>query len=508
MRSLSRASIVVVAAAATIAGLTACAPPAEDDGPSSITIGVRSLNVNYDPFAGLNAYFSTDVSAVYEGLFRYDDTTDEFLPWLASEFSLSDDRKVLSMVLRDDVTFVDDTHMDADGVVAFYEALLADETAPFGAFLTKSEPELTVTGEYTFELRTSRPMNWEYIHMFGVLVVIPSAAAIDDDREALVDSPLGSGPYLIDEIVPEVSISLVRNPDYWTPESYPFDTVKLVLFSDDVAALNALKAGQIDATSLTTPNAIEAEAQGFAIHSGAGRFVTLYFADRAGAILPPIGDLRVRQAINMAFDREAINDTLNLGRGTVTSQSAPAGTPQYIEGADDFYDYDPERARELLAEAGYPDGFDLTLYSTTFLGINEVTPIVQQSLADIGIRVTIEETSDTGDFFTKSTSGTTPVILYNEAYLSVLNNFLDSDGIWNAGDYVDAEGQELVDRVLEAPADESDAAAQELGRYVLEDAWLAPFSAPDVLWATTPEIELEVGELIGTPHLWRFGLAD
>jgi peptide/nickel transport system substrate-binding protein len=503
--------LIGIATAATVIALAACSTPPSDDAPSTFRIAVESIDVNFDPYNyGGSLTFPGPAMALFDGLVAWDRSSTTFEPWLAEEYEVSDDGLTLTMKLREDVVFVDGEHMDAAGVEAYLDAALEVETSTVHGGLQNFDPVVNLVDEYTIEIVTNRPMRYFFFLLFQEIPIFSPAVA--SDRDGPFEKPLGSGPYLIDEIVPDVSATFVRNPDYWNPEAYPFDVIEFHVFADPVAALNALTSGQIDATAIPVSLAAEAEKQGFTINEGGGQFPTLYFFDRDGAIVPALGDVRVRQAINMAFDREAIAEALDLGYGEVSSQPFVPGEPFYIEGADDFYTYDPERARELLAEAGYPDGFDLPILSggssaNTFNGTAAIEPIIQQSLGDIGIRVTFDQFPEIGAWADEVLSGRHAALAVAH-YIGHPFLFQEPGGFFLAGGDPDPAIAAMIEKIEFGTEDEYVEASQEFGRYLIEQAWYAPFSRPPALWATIPGVEVEVGRLQGTPALKEFQLVE
>lgn len=501
-----RPGLIVLGVIAALT-LASCAESPGADEESTITIAVPGITVNYDPFDGGHLYWMTSYSnqAVYDPLITRLSSGNGFAygSWLAEEDELSDDRSTWSVTLRDDVDFIDGEHLTAQGVADYLNAVFASESYLGYATMQRFQPAIIVTGEYTFEIATVTPIDSDFL---GTIVLTPiiSPAAIDD-HESLATKAVGSGPYVVEDLVPDVSMTLVRNPDYWNPEAFDFDKIEVVVYSDYVASLNALKSGQVDAAQLDIPLAVEAEAGGLAVHAGGALTTTLYFGDRAGAIQPAIADVRVRQAINMAFDREAIVESLELGYSLVSSQLVNAGNPEYIDGGDDYYTYDPERARELLAEAGYPDGFELALPGTAGQTA-KYEPIVTQALGEIGISVTFEPYAEFTDWY--QAFGEYPAILMGAPNDAMLQQFLLPDGPWaKAWNYSDPYVLDLAEVVRTGSADEVAEAEADLGRYVLEQAWFAPISKPQTIWASDPSITVTMGPFFG-PDLRDFTIAD
>lgn len=510
MRSCWKTALTAVSIAAGLSLVAGCSTPA-DDGPTTIRIGVGNdqLVGSYDPT--VTTMFPLPVRSVYDGLFEFGSGSGPggFQPELATGYERSEDWKTVTLTLRDDVTFVDGVKFNAEALKTYLDGMHATEGWWVESYWQQVSPVLTVEDEYTLVISSEQPM---HLRVFGFLALLFDSVPIAspgslDDLAATATEPLGSGPYVIDEVTPDVGVTLVRSEDYWDADAFPYDTVEITVFTDDIAALNALKAGQIDATRLSIPLADEAANEGFVLSESLGRFTALYIADRNGTTNPAFADQRVRQAIALAFDRETINESLNLGYGDVSSQPFFENFPEYVPGGDDRYGYDPERAKELLAEAGYADGFDLVIPSTPFLGINAWEPVVTQYLGDIGIRVTFETFADTGEFFGAATGDTTfPVLMYSEHPSSALPVFITATAVFNPFKIADPTVDELWAVIQSGPDDAANEAAAELGEYVLDQAILIPFTAPRYIWASSPEITVTHDD--GYPLLFDFQPAD
>jgi peptide/nickel transport system substrate-binding protein len=501
-------AVSALAAAVSLA-VSSCTAPESTDENRSINIAVTAINANWNPFEGTMVGFPMyDASAVYEPLWEMDIANigvndagipNEFIPRLAEEFTVAEDRGSISIELRQDVDFVDGEHLNAAGVEKWLDALFASEGYVFGfTIVDEFGAEVTATGEYSLELTTTKAVDRTFLALMA-FTAIASPAVVDDPT--LLEEPVGTGPYVIVDQVTDSSITFERNENYWNPEAYDFDEVTLTVFSDTVAALNALKTEQVDIAKITPELAGEAEASGLTLFEGTTVFENLFILDRDGSIVPALADVRVRQAMNMAFDREAIRENLNGGLGVVSSQPFTLGQPMYQEGGDDRYPYDPEEARDLLAEAGYPDGFEITI--PTHAGLARLEPIVQQSLADIGITVTFEQFPDAAGMFTAVQSGEYPVEMDSQ----VNGTAIDHIRIFFGG-FPEPEAAELYDAIFQGSYADSAGAYQELGEYILEEAWYVPFSRPAAVWAARPGFEVRVGGDEANPGLFSYSATD
>ena len=148
---------------------------------------------------------------------------------------------------------------------------------------------------------------------------------------------------------------------YWDAADYPYKHLVVKVLKNDTAAVSALKTGQIDATLVGLTSVQEVKASGFKISPFQGQTTRLILSDHLGKVVPALGDVRVRQAMNMVFDKEAMAKSLYLGQAQPTAQVFRPGTPAYIDGLKDPYPFDIEKAKSLMAEAGYANGFDLEL---------------------------------------------------------------------------------------------------------------------------------------------------
>lgn len=497
--------LAVGAAIGLLATVSACATVADDDeAPRDVRIAVTAVGSPVsDPFAYGNLIFMTG-QASYEALVQLNQSELVYEPWLASEYTLSDDRRTLTLVLRDDVTFTDGTRLDAAGAEEYFDALFASEGYAFYSLTKPYATEVTAVGENVLEFTTTVPMGFDYF-LYLSYTPVASAAAMQTP-DALATEAVGTGPYVVSESEPEVSISYVKNPDYWDPDEQEFETITLVAFSDPIAALNALKSGQVDAAAIDGALGGEAEASGLTIHSGRGSYGTLIILDRDGDQVPALADLRVRQAMSLAFDRASIVENVDFGYGDVDNQPFTQGQAGYLEGENYDIPYDIERARELMAEAGYADGFDLTIPTSAVVDAqytNRYEPIVQQTLADIGIRVTYEPYPDIGALFGAWSTHEYPVVLMQMLFGNAILILHEGTGLpmW---DVLDGVERDLLKTIDEGTSAESTEAETALAERFFEESLFIPFAKPQILWASVPELSMVVGDFNGFPYLRSF----
>lgn len=467
----------MVAAAAVIAmtlgGCSATSDAAgSDDAPSILNLGITEEPTSFAPALsgpGTLPYYQS----VYDSLLLRE-PDGELSPMLATEWVYNDTQTELTLTLRDDVAFADGSALDSSDVKANLDAFAAaggPESTQLKTLASVDAPDAT-----TVVLTLSEPEP-------ALLIYLSNSAGFIANEEsltgtALTTTPDGSGPYTLDATATTVGsqYTFVRNADYWGTE-LPYDTIVLKPLSDVSARLNALKSGQINGALLSNVSSgQEAAAAGFTQVPSEVNFHGLLFFDREGTAVPALGDVRVRQAINYAIDRDLLVESVLFGEGTATSQIFGTGAAGYDEELDSYYDFDPEKARELLADAGFADGFDLTMPTVTIFDSTMLT-LMAQMLADVGITVTYEDVP-IADLFTALRGGTYPSTYMQFAQPQdwvLINQFIAADATWNPFNTADPAVQELIDTYKNGDAEAQAAAAEELNAIIVEEAWFAPF---------------------------------
>ncbi|NTW39158.1 MAG: peptide ABC transporter substrate-binding protein [Cellulomonadaceae bacterium] len=504
-----RRRLVAAATAALVLALTACgggSGTTSDDSSdtsdlSSITIGEIAFPTSLGLEGRSTAHQGLFFGAVYDSLLRQADD-GSLAPGLATEWSYDDARTTLSLTLRDDVTFSDGTALDADAVVANLLTFRDSSTPDAGNAQYITDAVADDATHVTITLSVPDPMLTRWFT--GTLGWIQSPASLDDPESAT--TPVGSGPYVLDteNTVTGSVYVYTKNPDYWDDSFQRWDTFTINSYTDQSALLNALQGGQLDAaTFLDAATLPQVESAGYTAVTSESVWSGLIFYDRDGTVDPALGDVRVRQAINYALDRETMLATLQAGAGTVTTQAFGPGTTGYDEDLDSYYSFDVDKAKELLAEAGYADGFSLNMPTTA--GINpDVFTSVQQQLGDIGITVTL---TDTGTNFvtdllagkyTSSWMQLTSAIDWQFTTLGVATT-----APFNPFKNETAETAALLATMQSGTDDEATAAAQELNQYLVENAWFAPFYRIQTIYVSKPAITVQMPIDTDIPYIYQ-----
>ena len=378
---------VLLVIMATVLALTAtgCTDQGGSD-ENHLTVGASAAPNSMDPTTN-SAVAITRVLLynVYETLVKLD-SSGQIKPLLASEWTMSTDRTLYTFKLRAGAKFASGAALDADAVVKSIERIQNNErVVPVYKAQMSVVEKVTAVNPTTVEVKLSTPSNnWLYFMAQGMGVIIDPSAAED----SLASMPAGSGPYQLAEWRQGESVELQANSHYWATAPR-YESVTFRYFADANAMNSAMLAGDLDIISnVAAPQSLtQFQDSRFQIIEGTTNGEVMLAMNNSR---PALSDVRVRQAINYALDQENLLDTVWAGKGTLISSMVPPTDPWY-EDLFDAYPYDPAKARELLAEAGYPDGLTLSLRVPTLPEATGATQYVVSRLREVGITANVEE---------------------------------------------------------------------------------------------------------------------
>lgn len=390
MSAKSRLLSTVVTAVVASLAFTACSGSTPQESPTQqgpataplLKIGSLQEPTSYDPAQANEGHLAPIYQAAYDTLIKRD-PDGALSPMLATSWEASDGNKAYTLKLREGVKFTDGTAFDSAAVKANLEHF-TKANGPL-ASTARSIQTVETPDATTAVLRLSEPDPGLPYSLANAAGYIASPAAIG--TEGIKTKPVGSGPYTLDSAntVAGSKITYTRNADYWG-DKLPYDKIEFQILTDETARLNALKSGQIDAAVLNrAATAVEAEGAGLQHKPFEVNWEGIFFFDRDGTKLPALKDVRVREALTLAIDREALLEAVALGKGTLTSQTFRPGTAGYDESLDGKYTYDPDRARELLKEAG-AENLSFTMPVTQVFDPSIYDSIIQ-NWQDIGVTV-------------------------------------------------------------------------------------------------------------------------
>jgi peptide/nickel transport system substrate-binding protein len=359
------------------------APPS---GPTEIRISyiqqftdLNPLNVN-NPAAAAVAYglFDTLVQAKPDGT---------IIPWAADSWDISDDKLTMTFHLHKGIMFSDGTPLNADAVI-FSADIFQDPKM----FLGTSLPLLTAwkaLDEYTVEFTFSQPDATALYNLAeaDTSIVSPTAyqkQGVDDFGQ----HPVGSGPYILDHWEPGVEVVMNKNPNYWQQGVGLADKIVWRDFPDGAAAVLAAQSGELDlmheqeAKDVPTFESIS----GFKVGTVEGGFYALVLNTQ----MPPFDKLENRQALAYAIDDEAILNVAFEGYAKPAIGAGVIPPSSWAYQPRDPIQRDTAKAKELLAAAGNPDGFEFKVTVTPQPIRSQILQIMQSNLAEVGINLNIE----------------------------------------------------------------------------------------------------------------------
>ncbi|HET8795724.1 MAG TPA: ABC transporter substrate-binding protein [Arthrobacter sp.] len=502
---LKKAATAAIAAAALT--LTACGgsepQAASGAGGGTLTLGSLADIQSFDPAQAHLGHQMPIYQASYDTLIRRM-PEGELSPMLATDWSYNKDRTELTLDLRTDVTFSDGTEFDAKAAKANLDHFL-ESNGP-DAFMAGSIDSVSVVDQDTIDisLKEPDPAMLYYLSQAPGLMGSPKALGTD----GIERKPVGSGPYVFDKASSVTGSQYVftKSKDYWNPDIQKFDRVVFKVLPDITARTNALVSGQIDGVLLDPKTGKQAEGAGMTLSSYQVDWQGLLLFDRGGEINPALKDVRVRKAINYAFDRKTILEQMFLGQGTPTTQVFGPESGAYVEELDKMYPYNPQKAKELLAEAGYPDGFTLKMPSIP--GFDAVLAVVRQQLADVGITLKLQPVPN-ANYVADISGGKYAAALFQvfqgEPWVST-NVLIAESAIYNPFGSTTPELQKLIDQVQTGGEDSAEL-AKAVNRYVTENAWFAPFYRMDQMYYSNSQITVVPQTQQAVPSIYNYAPA-
>ncbi|WP_138420697.1 ABC transporter substrate-binding protein [Aquibacillus sediminis] len=372
-----------------------------DDDVKRLVFGRGADSVQLDPSKVTDGESIYVTNQIFDTLVQYEQENTEVRPALATEWDTSDDGLTWTFQLRDDVTFHDGTDFDAEDVVFNFERWATSaEYVYYGYMFGATEEDLggiiesvEATGDYEVTFTLSEP-NAPFIYTLAMPPFgISSPDAIEEYGDDYFKNPVGTGPFVFEEWVNDDSITVTKNDDYYGDEA-KVDEVIFRVIPDNGARFMELQAGSIDLMNGMNPQDIATaeDDENLQIIRRPSMNVS-YMAFNTDAEGPTSNE-QVRQAINLAVDKEKLV-TLYEGIGKEAKNPMPPSLWGYNDDIED-YGYDVDEAKRLLAEAGYEDGFEITLHSMSnprpYMPQPKVTAqAIQEMLSEVNIDVEIVE---------------------------------------------------------------------------------------------------------------------
>ena len=394
-----------------------------------------------DPLLGLGSVQISIHQAAYDNLLMIQPDLS-VKPELATSWEPNDDFTSYTFQLRQGVKFHHGKDFKAEDVVFTVNRWIDPEIDSSIRPTFKVIEEMVILDDYTIRFDLDAPNSFfpTYFSVFQARIL---PADVDIDRLALEE--FGSGPFKILEHLEGERTTMVRNDDYWEEGKPYLDELVVLGIPEQATRDAALKAGDVDLVHKLSAGSVaglEKHPDTTVLNASTFSFITLSLP----TVTPPFDNLLVRKAFQAATDRESINQAALLGLGTIARDHPihpghPAFAPQYAPP-----DYDIELAESLLAEAGYPDGIDVTLYTADVgTGMIELAIAFAESAAPAGIRVDVQRVPSDG-FWSEWWNQDKFTVAYwvgriPDQALTVQSH---SDAAWNTPRFKSARLDELV----------------------------------------------------------------
>ncbi|WP_108839095.1 ABC transporter substrate-binding protein [Tateyamaria sp. Alg231-49] len=350
---------------------------------TDITVAMQLEPPHLDPTsAAAGAIDSVLYSNVFEGLTRFMGD-GSVVPGLAESWEISDNGLTYTFSLREGVTFHDGTTMDAEDVKFTLDRILDEESANAQKALYAAISGVEVVDPSTVRVTLSEPNGNMLFNLAWGDAVIVAPESIENIKQ----QPIGTGPFKFDSWTQGDSIEISQYGDYWG-EQPALTEATFKFISDPTAAFAAMMAEDVDVfTGFPAPENLpqfDADPR-FQVLIGSTEGETILSTNNKQA---PFDDVRVRQALAHAIDRQAIIDGAMFGYGTPIGTHFAPHNPAYVDLTGESA-FDPDKARALLAEAGMPDGFETTLHLPPPSYARRGGEIIAAQLAEVGITAEI-----------------------------------------------------------------------------------------------------------------------
>lgn len=377
-----------------------------------------------DPAIGYDWVNWSMIKSLYSRLMDYEPGTANLVPSLAESFDVSADGLTYTFKLRPGVKFSNGRTVVASDVkysieravnpktqgpgAGFFGAIAGFDAVSGGTSETLSGIE--TPNDQTVIFKLSRP-DATFLHVLAInfASVVPKEA-VEAANGDFGKQPVGSGTFILKDWTIGQKLVFDRNPDYFNKDLPYIDKVTVEVGQEPLVALLRLQKGEVDIAGdgippakfleiKNSPEGAQMIVDGEQLHTG---YLTL------NTKIKPLDDVKVRQAINMAVNKERITRILN-GRATPANQPLPPLMPGYDKSFTG-YAYDVEKAKALLAEAGYPDGFETVLFSTNTDPQPRIAQAIQQDLAAIGIKAEVRALAQGNVIAAGGTEGEAPMV--------------------------------------------------------------------------------------------------
>jgi peptide/nickel transport system substrate-binding protein len=476
-------SVLALTVAAAVTLVSACASPAGAGSESSADSTIRwgwSLPTTWDSAVAIG-YDVHVLSLVYSGLTKLS-VSGEAEPDLAESWEYNEAGDEVTFHLREGQTFSDGAVVNAAAVKKSLERASTLEGSTAAQSLSVIEG-ISADSELDLTLDLSETNYQIPLLLAGLIGHVLSPDAIDSG-ENIALNPVGSGPFILEDYVPDSQATLTRNPDYWNADEIKFGTLQVLPRPDSAVAVAGVQSGQYTIAHIDNSQIEAAETAGLRVDVND---IYNVYTVQVNTRHEPFTDDAVTEALSHAIDRQAIVDGLLFGEGTPAWQPFNTENVAFSQDAAELYPHDVAKAKELLAAAGHPDGVDLTLYTYSDPTIQKIAEVIQTQVAEAGFNLTLEVAPAGGGIlaaheYTLSMSSFSG----RESPVQALEVLYSAGGWMNISEQESPNLQAALDRARQTPLDSPDypaaiqdatliAASEHAGHAFLVN-WVRPYA--------------------------------
>jgi peptide/nickel transport system substrate-binding protein len=349
---------------------------------NSIVVSIaQDLDDSLDPYTMTAAGTREVLFNVYEGLVKAA-SDGTIKPAVAEDYTVSDDQLTYTFKLRDGVKFHNGATVTTDDVLYSFDTCAATAIEASLVEALSNIDSIEATDDSTIVIKLKQP-SVEFIRYIAYVYITPKDYADNKTQ------PVGTGPFKFESRSVQENVILVKNEDYYGTPAY-LDKVTFKIYEDATARTTALDSGSVDICNHLTSENVAALSDKYNVQEGLMNLVQGLFLNNAKE---PFNNEKVRQALCYAVNVDDIMNQLSDGHGTkVGSAMYPAFTEYFDESLSDHYKQDTEKAKSLLEEAGYPDGFTFTIKApSNYASHVKTAEVIVEQLAAVGVTAKIEQ---------------------------------------------------------------------------------------------------------------------
>ncbi len=470
---------------------------------TTLTLGSGVEPASLDAAQSREAQFVQYFQPVFDTLIRRD-AAGKPQPMLATKWETSPDQKTVTLTLRTDVTFTDKTKFTAEAAKGNLDRFKSAGGPLAGAL--SSVASVDAVGADTVKLNLSAPDPALIYSLGGPGGYMQSPANFNSPTAKT--QPIGSGPYELDRsaTTPGSQYTFTKNPNYWDKSLQRFDKIVIKPMKDENARLNALRSGQIDGMIASAKTVQAAKGAGVDVQTVPGDWQGLTLLDRAGTLTPELGKVEVRQAINYAIDNASLLKGVAQGMGTVTSQVFGPSSQAFVKDLDGQYSHNPDKAKELLKQAGLENGFTLKMPTSSDMD-PALAPAVRDQLAKVGIKVEwtdipsaqYQAEQQSGKYSAAFTAFGQPVVAW-----TAINSMVTPAAPWNVFKSSTDQTKSLISGILSSTGDDFVTKEQALNKYLVDNAWFDPWYRIDQPYYSSKEVKVQLQAGQPVPSIYNY----